>query len=202
MADGNHFDPLGDPVSRGTNLAPASGFPVRLAWGFYAAMATVAVVWRWLVDDASAWNAPEQALQPLPVRVVAGVGVGLLLVALSRVWTARSAAGARLAAQLSAVLGEVGPVAAWGLALASGLGEELLFRGALQPQVGLLLASLLFGAVHYLPGPGNWVWSVASAGAGLVLGGLFLWTGDLVAPVLAHVVINGLNLGWLGRRAA
>ena len=38
--------------------------------------------------------------------------------------------------------------------------------------------------------------------AGLGLGGLFLWRGSLVAPVLAHFTINLVNLRLLSRRAA
>ena len=54
--------------------------------------------------------------------------------------------------------------------------------------------------MHYLPGPGLWIWTVYAFGAGLVLGALFQWTGDVVAPVVAHTVLNGMNLSWLGRR--
>jgi len=34
------------------------------------------------------------------------------------------------------------------VSIAAGVGEEMLFRGALQPRVGIILTALLFGAVH------------------------------------------------------
>jgi membrane protease YdiL (CAAX protease family) len=45
----------------------------------------------------------------------------------------------------------VGPLAALAVSLSAGIGEEVLFRGALQPRFGLVLTSLLFavGHAHY-----------------------------------------------------
>ena len=80
------------------------------------------------------------------------------------------------------------------------LGEELFFRGALQPSVGLLVASLLFGLAHLLPSWPLVLWSLFAALAGLLFGLLYEATGSLVAPVVAHVLVNALNLRWLVRR--
>ncbi len=88
---------------------------------------------------------------------------------------------------------------AWLLALASGIGEEALFRGALQPVVGLWWTSLLFAAAHFVPRRELLLWSVFSLLAGLLLGGLYEATGNLLAPTIAHVVINGVNLNRLVR---
>ena len=208
MADGKISEPLGEEVSSEppaapriqANLLPEQGFPVRLGWAFYALMVVLAFVWRGLWDGGVPWSAPGTALAPLPIRLAAGAGVGLAGVALSRWWIARSELGTRLSDTLGQILGPMGMGTAWGLALASGVGEELLFRGAAQPALGLWIASVLFAVVHYLPGPGLWIWMLYALGAGGVLGGLFHWTGDVVAPVTAHTVLNGLNLSWLGRR--
>ena len=88
------------------------------------------------------------------------------------------------------------------LALLSGVAEEAFFRGALQPQVGLLAASLLFALAHFAPGRDLWPWTLCSLAAGLALGGLFAWTGNLVAPVVAHALINAVNLRVLSVRYA
>ena len=214
MADGKTNAPLGEQISDEhdpaaarqpgpriqTNLLPGQDFPVRLAWAFYGLMVAVALVWRGLWDGDVPWSAPGVAPLALPIRLAAGVGVGLAGVVLSRWWIARSERGARLSDELARMLGPMGLGTAWGLALASGFGEELLFRGAAQPALGLWIASALFAAVHYLPNPGLWIWMLYALGAGLVLGGLFQCTGDVVAPVTAHAVLNGVNLGWLGRR--
>ena len=213
MDDGNRRNSLGDPGSPGpsspapgpaprrhANLLPAPQFPTVLAWGFYAVMALLAVLWRFWWDGELPWSVPGVEPLALPIRLAAGIATGLAGVALSRWWIARSERGARLSDELGRMLGPMAAGTAWGLALASGLGEELLFRGAAQPAIGWLLASALFAAVHYLPGPGLWIWMLYAFGAGLVLGALFHWTGDVVAPVTAHAVLNGLNLSWLGRQ--
>lgn len=83
------------------------------------------------------------------------------------------------------------------LALLSGFGEELLFRGLLQPEVGLLPQALLFGIVHQLPGPSRWVWVLWATLMGLVLGAVFQLTGSLLGPLGAHALVNGLNLAYL-----
>ena len=80
------------------------------------------------------------------------------------------------------------------LAAASSVGEEMFFRGALLPVVGLLASSAIFALLHIGPKARHLPWTVSSFGAGLLFGGMFLWTGDLTGPVLAHFLINFLNL--------
>ncbi|PID85692.1 MAG: hypothetical protein CSB13_06780, partial [Chloroflexi bacterium] len=49
----------------------------------------------------------------------------------------------------SELLGDMDTIAEWALlAVATGTGEEILFRGALQPGFGILFTSLLFAAAH------------------------------------------------------
>ena len=90
-----------------------------------------------------------------------------------------------MARALGESLGRISVPDALLLAVASGLGEELFFRGALQPRVGLILATVLFGAVHFVPRRELLPWTGFAMVAGLVLGVLFEWTGSVVAPVVA-----------------
>ncbi len=174
---------------------------LRLVLSFYGAMLALAVAWRWAVDGVLPWqNSPAHAVLPLLWRAGAGLGAGVLLVWVSRLWTARSEAGRALAAELGRLIGPIGAGRAWALALTSGLAEEAFFRGALQPRVGLAAATLLFAAVHFVPVPKLRSWALFALAAGAVFGALFEATGDLLAPALAHVVVNGLNLRWLGAR--
>ena len=76
----------------------------------------------------------------------------------------------------------------------SGVGEEAFFRGALQPVLGLLLTSLLFGALHIGPDRRYLVWTLFSIGAGFLFGFLYEWTGGLLAPMVAHVLHNAATL--------
>ena len=82
------------------------------------------------------------------------------------------------------------------------MAEEAFFRGALQPAAGWLLASLIFGAVHFVPRREFLPWTGFAILAGLLFGALFEATGNLVAPVVAHMLVNAVNLRWLSLRYA
>lgn len=80
------------------------------------------------------------------------------------------------------------------LGLLPGLSEELLFRGVMLPALGLNLASviissLLFGVLH-LSGNGQWPYVVWATIVGFALGYSALITGNLVVPVVAHIITN------------
>jgi membrane protease YdiL (CAAX protease family) len=76
------------------------------------------------------------------------------------------------------------------IAAAAGFGEEVLFRGFLQagleaavgPWPALLIASVAFGLVHPVTG----AYVAITAALGLYLGALWMVTGDLLAPIVAH----------------
>lgn len=88
------------------------------------------------------------------------------------------------------------------IAAASSVGEELFFRGWLQSEAGIVVASLLFGVAHVW-GRDAIPYGLYAAAMGFVLGGLFAYTEQgLWAPVLAHFVNNLVGLlalayGWL-----
>ena len=98
----------------------------------------------------------------------------------------------------------------WGLALvaiAAGVGEELLFRGALQPlaerwlgaTAGLILASIVFGALH----AASATYFILATGVGLYLGWLAQHFNDLVAPIAVHAAYDFVALVVLvGRTSA
>jgi membrane protease YdiL (CAAX protease family) len=176
---------------------------VRAALVFYGAMGCVALIWRMtassdsiftpaggaVVGGSSAWSA-----------AAAGLVVGLAAVGISE-WLTR---GTKLGEQLADILGEslsgISIADAILLAVASGIAEEMLFRGALQPAVGLFWASLIFGACHFLPRREIAIWSLYAVAMGFAFGWLFDSTGHLLAPIVAHTVVNGINLPRLARR--
>jgi membrane protease YdiL (CAAX protease family) len=88
------------------------------------------------------------------------------------------------------------------MAVLSGMGEELFFRGLLVPALGVIASSLLFGVLHQVPGKARFVWAGWACFMGLAFAGLFRLTGSLAGPILAHVVINGSNLVFLRDTAA
>jgi membrane protease YdiL (CAAX protease family) len=93
------------------------------------------------------------------------------------------------------------------ISLAAGIGEELLFRGWLQEGlarwigpplgavVGLLLASLVFGACHWL----TTTYAVLAALVGIYLGGLYLVTDDLLVPMVTHAAYDFVALIYLAK---
>jgi hypothetical protein len=86
------------------------------------------------------------------------------------------------------------------ISVAAGFCEELLFRGLqawatvyLPPIVALLVVSLLFGAAHALT---RFYFFLATL-MGLYFGALFLASGNLVIPMVAHGVYDAVALWWL-----
>lgn len=75
----------------------------------------------------------------------------------------------------------------------AGFSEELVFRGLLQPKIGLVAASLVFGLLH---GPSRGLWPLAAwaAGAGAFLGALQISTGNLLLPTLVHAFYDAVAL--------
>jgi uncharacterized protein len=86
-------------------------------------------------------------------------------------------------------------------AVASGLGEELFFRGLLVPLVGMWISSVGFGLLHQVRGRARWAWAAWAAIMGFVFALLFELTGSLLGPILAHVIINTANLRYIRDRA-
>lgn len=111
-----------------------------------------------------------------------------------------------LETNLISILSDLGPGDALALAIISGFAEETFFRGGLQgsfrdPTTGLLVAALLFAALHTGPGPAFRLWTAYALAAGTLCGLLLLWRGTLLAPIVAHVLVNMVNLQRLVRRS-
>jgi membrane protease YdiL (CAAX protease family) len=69
--------------------------------------------------------------------------------------------------------------------------EELFFRAAVQGELGLLVGVIVFVLFHDIT---NVSWSIQLVGMGLVCGFLYMHTGSLVAPTVAHFGVNILSL--------
>lgn len=80
------------------------------------------------------------------------------------------------------------------VALLPGLSEELLFRGVMLPGLGLnitavVISSFYFGILH-LSEPQHWAYVVWATVVGLLLGYSALVTGNLLVPIVAHILTN------------
>ena len=88
------------------------------------------------------------------------------------------------------------------LALASGVSEEVLFRGAIQPALvhaaggalGLVIGSVIFALAHFPPQRELWPWPIFALALGLFLGAVTLLSGNLLPAIGCHVAINAVNL--------
>jgi membrane protease YdiL (CAAX protease family) len=105
----------------------------------------------------------------------------------------------RLSRLLAEVIGSLTVTEAFVAAAFSALGEEALFRGVLQHYLGLVPASIFFGILHTGPGKKFVPWTLFAVGVGLLLGYLYERTGNLLAPVATHFVVNWANLLLLSR---
>jgi len=165
-----------------------------LVMALYLGLGAAAVVWASLRGGASVWRLPE----PAEARVFSGLALGLIVglgfvfasrMALHRFEWARDLHREFRSRLLPMTEGEIVI-----LALASSLGEEMFFRGALMPVVGLVPSALLFALLHIGPRRQHWPWTLSSLAAGLLFGAIFAWSGDLTGVVVAHFTVNFLNL--------
>ena len=84
---------------------------------------------------------------------------------------------------LKPLFAEIGALEVVVISLAAGIGEELFFRGALQPEVGLIPASLVFGVLH-MGTRGTIAFGGWAAVMGAALGWLAVATEGLLAPIV------------------
>jgi membrane protease YdiL (CAAX protease family) len=129
-----------------------------------------------------------------------GVGAGLLLLGLWKGAERGSSLARDLEEQLGEALGPLGWQEVIALAVLSGFAEELFFRGAVQEAFGWLPATVLFALLHTGPGRAFRLWTLFALLAGLLFGGLMELRGNLLGPVVAHVLVNAINLWRLASR--
>lgn len=156
---------------------------------------------------------PGDVVRPMDLLLHAllGVAVGLAMMGTTRLLAHTVRAVADLEREFRNVLRDLpGKHVAW-LAVLAGFSEEIFFRGVLQAWLqgagwcgdpwGYVVTSILFGLVHFVPGSRTHLpWTILAVGGGFILGGLFLATGSLVAPIAAHCAYNLAHVWLLARR--
>lgn len=89
------------------------------------------------------------------------------------------------------------------ISMLAGIGEELLFRGALQtwlhsvigPLTAIVLSSLVFGLLHAL----TWYYFIFTLLLSLVLGSIFYHTQNMILLVTIHAVYDIIALGVIAK---
>jgi membrane protease YdiL (CAAX protease family) len=84
------------------------------------------------------------------------------------------------------------------MAVFAGIGEELVFRGMLQPELhratgnihaAIWISAILFSAIHM-----QFFGFVPRVLLGVLFGYLYYWSGNILIPMLAHFVNNGFQV--------
>ena len=158
----------------------------------YGVFVFIAVTWLWLRERehivAELAVGEHGPLTSLAVGAVVGFGISGLLVLGARYLPPFAA----LEDRLKDLVGELSEPEIVVIAMASAIGEEMLFRGALQDQFGLYVMALVFGLLH--SGPGLMLWSLLAAGLGLGFGWMVELGYGLLSVTVAHALINFLSL--------
>ena len=172
-----------------------------MAVSFYLGMLFVAMLWSALTEPGL-----ELLLRAPGVRIIpwwgAGLGVGVALVLATIIAEPVFPAMRRLAEELSPVVAPFDPGRILTLAVCSGLAEEALFRGPCQHVLGYVVTSVLFALLHGGFSRRYIAWSTFALVAGLSFGLLVQAYGSVWPAVLAHIVVNAINLRRLGRMQA
>jgi CAAX prenyl protease-like protein len=178
---------------------------VDVRWLYPAKAVTVALALLWL------WPRYEELRQrprwaPALLAVAAGIGVWWLWISLDHGWvTLGESQGFDPRATDGHIVMTLAAFRMFGAVLVVPVMEELFWRSFIMRRLSnqeflavtpssvrltsLLLTALLFGFQHHL-----WLAGII---AGIVYGGLFVRTGNLWVPIIAHAVTNGALGVWV-----
>jgi membrane protease YdiL (CAAX protease family) len=187
-----------------SNFGPESKI-VRLALLFEGALVVLAFLAGWLIKSPP-WDQVHWRVHCVAIGLAAAVPMLIGLWLLRRI---RRGPVGRLNAVVEDFLVPLfvrcGIVELALISAVAGLGEELLFRGVLQPVligwfgavIGLLGSSVVFGLLHSVTP----TYAILATLIGAYFGGLVLWTANLLPPIIAHGVYDFAALVYLTRVA-
>lgn len=165
----------------------------RVAWTFYLILAIAGVIW---IGTSQGSIPLDLFIDTTNWWVDLGLGLvgGLGLVACWDIGRRFVPAMRELEKALAEQIGALDPSEALALALISGFADELFFRGAMQTSWGLGWATVIFALMHSGSGRVFRWWALFAFIAALVFGGLTYSRGTILAAVIAHTVVNAINL--------
>lgn len=165
----------------------------KSAWILYQVLAVAAVLWL-----GARHGALPLEIFLVPARVPAdlawGLGAGVALLGLWKGATMAIPGAQGLEEAMRQLIGRLDASEALALALISGFAEEIFFRGAMQQSWGIWPTVICFALLHTGPGRVFLWWTAFAAVAGVLFGWLVSFRGTLLPAIVAHVLVNGVNL--------
>lgn len=165
---------------------------IRVLLGLYSAIGLVALACLALTD----WQRLPLVNSWLHSLAIA-LGASAVLIALNKALL-RHFKPARLLQREFQILLRRAPKLPMGLAVALGsVVEEIVFRAILLPNIGLVLSSIAFGLLHFGRTAVFVWWTIWATAMGFAFGGVAVWSGDCLAPSVAHIIVNFFSLYWI-----
>ncbi|RME02744.1 MAG: CPBP family intramembrane metalloprotease [Planctomycetota bacterium] len=173
----------------------------------YPPMALLALGWLYLQNNSlpSLW----QHLWHKPIwNLLLGMGIGLIVVTLSQLSSNSLSWAKKMEERFCPFFANLTLKHIFLLALLSSIGEELFFRGAMQPVFGITLTSLIFGSLHILPPNegekldifSKYSWTIFAIAMGFLLGYMYEFSQNILAPISTHFWVNFLNMYFLSTK--
>jgi membrane protease YdiL (CAAX protease family) len=178
------------PPNDDPQMEPLTRVQVLVAMGV-TALVLLVIAKLWLYFDSAALLPIQLIWQDGLLGVAIGIGITLASAVVYQYWPAyRQSADMYLELVLKPLQW---PDLLW-LGLLPGMSEELLFRGVMLPAIGLnwlgiTVSAASFGVLH-LSGLQQWTYVVWATLIGLVLAIVAVVTGNLLVPIVAHIVTN------------
>lgn len=164
----------------------------RLAWAVIAiglllelAIGVAGIAVAWMLNKENLLNTFLRGAAADKIAIGAGLGLAAALLIWIAVRMVRAFQRSR-SMRILVVLSRATWLQAALLCVVAAVAEEFLFRGALQPDIGIWATAVLFGLLHAY---GKLYVAVAML-AGVGLGFLYQTTGSLAAAVAAHASYN------------
>lgn len=176
----NQPAPLQNRMLTGMAAATLLGMPL-LAW--------IIVQFTEDIDLMTRWTGPEH----IGIQLVWGIPVGLVAALIAKFIVSRNfMTGVRLRYERMFRKLRLNWSEIIFISLCAGVGEELLFRGVVQPLLGILFTSILFVLIHGYLNPRDWRISIYGVYMTLVIVGLGIMTEEIGiwSAVAAHTVID------------
>ena len=161
---------------------------------FELALLVVAFVWSWLFHRPALLDV-HWSLNAALIGIVAAIPpFGFFLWTLNSSLHVFSRHEQLMESLLPPLFGNWSVLQLLVISVIAGISEEAFFRGAIQGSLAdhvnvilaVVLASALFGAFHLL----TWTYAIIAAFIGAYLGLLWIWTGNLLTPMITHAVYD------------